>query len=456
MKKLIGLVLLTVAFVNASDESNGYSVQLATYEKEYKDYAKEYVNKLPKSIQEQTVIYPQGKYLAIRYSSATSLDELSKKLEYIKSSISKDAYIVKVSIDMYKKMLNESKKLTDSDKNELTKTIREQRLHSQKKLQETFSNNNTYSYSIQLYSFHKLDDKGIVKAYNELPQEMKSNIALYPSGEYITFKYLNKREKNDFQKDGIFKKIKYIFDDAYISTVVTDRYKEYLHQTKKRFIQDKEIENEDLHGYTKACIQKQSFKLENLSTHEYTKILVDAHELKSTNQVIESIKMYEKGFAHAQNNSVINNNLFYLYGKTNNWPKAVEKVCLVEKTISKVLYSYALGALEINNPMLENELSDYLKDDQLGYLHLALGVFFERNENFEKAHRYYKKSYDLNRYDMYLAYAYARSSEIQSDYKNALFMYGIIARNNDTKYINLQKQSIQRYEQLQRYLSDKG
>ena len=60
--------------------------------------------------------------------------------------------------------------------------------------------------------------------------------------------------------------------------------------------------------------------------------------------------MYEKAFRHKQDNDAINNNLFYLYGKTNNWPKASEKLCLLKK-LDKVLYSYAIGALEINYPM---------------------------------------------------------------------------------------------------------
>lgn len=465
---LISIVAVTSLLATEVDD-NAYSIQLATYSAKSKELAEDYLNKLPDDIRKDSVLYPQGKYLTIRYKSLNSVKMLYKPLKKARKIV-RDAYIVNISKSVFSDLKNKNEKklnLLDSkqikqeeililkkDKKLIDNNVNEQRLLAQQKLQNTFVNNSKYSYSLQLYSFHKTDENGIINAYSSLPEDIKKHTAIYPTGEYITLRYLNKPSKKDF--NSIFKKVKFIFDDAYIATVTTDKFKEYLNQTKKRFENKEKIKNEDLRGYSKICVQKQSFEFQNLSTYEYTKVLVDAHEMKETNQIIESIKLYEKAFAHKQDNYSINNNLFYLYGKTNNWPKAVEKICLLRKKIDKVLYSYTLGALEINNPMLESELSLYLKDDKSGYLHLSLGVFQERNEDFEKAHGYYQKAYNLNRYDMYLAYAFARSSEIQSDYKGAMFIYGLIAKNNDRKYQQLQQQAYNRYNQLKRYLKNKG
>lgn len=326
---------------------------------------------------------------------------------------------------------------------------------SKKTLNSTFENDHQKGYAIQLASIYV----GAKNEYNSflryLKEPYRSNIFVAKIGSYYAIRYsFDKSYKK--QKELLKSVIDDGFTKAFIVQTSYQRYIKQKEQIKKQVKKIKKDKNDaytpdDISGYEFACVDKQTFKFDPLNSYEFADTLNDANIFKKNNELEKSIKMYEKLFGHKQTNTTINNNLFYLYGITNNWPKASEKMCLI-KDQSKVLYSYALGALEINNPMIEDDLINFLNADKTGYTHLALAVYFERNDDINKAYLYYQKAYNTNRYDMYLAYAYARVCEIKEDYKKALFLYRNIANNKQKKYEQLKNYSTTRYQQLRSLL----
>jgi len=308
-------------------------------------------------------------------------------------------------------------------------------------LNSTISTNN-FIYTIQLQSFKRenTNETSLVLESMKLLVEDQDDLYIYPLGRYDTIRY-----KKSFSKDKIYEylnklKQKDIFKDAIVKKVPKERLEKYLSRDKKNDTKDQED------SYQFACIKQQSFEFEKLSSYQYTNLLNQADKYKRSSMIIQSIESYEKLFASDQKNNIVNNNLFFLYGLSNNWPKAKEKFCLL-KDLEKLIYSYALGALQINNPNLNEELNEVINEDRSGYINLVMAVFYERKENFSEAFRYYKKAYDLNRSDSFLTFAYARVCEIQDRYDDAIFLYNLILQNTQDE--NIKQQSLARIKNIQ-------
>lgn len=337
----------------------------------------------------------------------------------------------------------------NSENSSIKEKVTNDRENAIQQLNTTLKKQVKYLYTIQLSTFPLANVKSIQKQFNNLPDNIKSEAFIYPVGKYLTIKYSATENKKEIQKKLAFAKESGI-RDSFIIRIPEEKYKKLV--TNSNNVQNN-IQKEEVPTTDKDtplwCIQQQSIPMIKLDNYEYSRALTDAHKYKKQNFTLKSIETYEKLFAHDPANKAIVNNLFYLYGKTNNWPKAKEKFCLLKRK-DMAAYSYAVGALEINNPMLEEELESQLQYDRSGYIHLALGVYFERNEQFKQSHKFYKRAYDLNRYDLYLAFAYARSCEIESQYKKAIFIYNLISQSNNKKYENLIHQAYNRYKQLEK------
>ncbi|MEA3353533.1 MAG: hypothetical protein U9Q33_06940 [Campylobacterota bacterium] len=332
---------------------------------------------------------------------------------------------------------------------DLKTKVTNDRVNAIKQLNSTLQQQVDYLYTVQLVTFYQDQIEQIKDKFNTLPKTIKDESFIYPTGKYLTLKYSSARLAKELNSK-LNLAIEAGFESAFISKMSKEKYNRITNQSIRY---DKKVQkNEELstdEGTPLWCIQQQSIPMIKLDNYEYTRALTDAHKYKNQNRTLKSIETYEKLFAHDHTNSAIVNNIFYLYGKTNNWPKANEKLCLLKKK-DKAIYSYAIGALEINNPMIEEELASSLQYDRSGYVHLALAVYFERNEEYKKSHQFYKSAYNRNRYDLYLAFAYARSCEIESQYKKAVFIYQLISNSNDKRYKNLITQAYNRYNQLRK------
>lgn len=455
---LIASSCILSADINIKDQNKlGYSIQVQSALKSYEHKSKEYYSNMDDELKKECVLYPIKKYIAVRCFIGETKNDLKDKLNHLKSQgIAGYIYKTKYNKFLELKSANQNQISNQDDyfdeEDEVTATkkvevvsqdISSQRKDAHSKLQNSLNSSTKLSYTIQLLSVHKLSLKSLKVQYNLLPKDIKENSVIYPIGQFIAIRYLSYDNISDLKP--ILKELrKGQFKDSIIVKANKKKFKRLLNK-------DTNTQPRNPNGYQLACVSKQSFEFQKLDNFQYTKTLLDAHKFKNKNKILDSIKMYEKVFSHDQTDRSINNNLFYLYGKTNNWPKAMEKVCLIKKP-GKVLYSYAIGALEINNPMIEDDLIGILKYDDTGYIHLALGVFMERNESYKKAHDYFKKAYDINRYDLYLAYAYARSCEIENDYKKAAFIYKIIAQNGEDRFQNIKKNAYERYNQISKLL----
>lgn len=407
-----------------------YSIQLISYNKTRENLAHKFFLNLDDDIRKDAVMYQNNDYIYIRYKTSLDKKNLSKELAELKKGQYKDSYIVKSN---YKSLLKAKKN------NELQFGIIPPEEMKPKKTLLLGD-----GYSIQLITLSKTNLKRTKKLFNNLPKYVQERSVIYPVGKFLTIRYFIKKSSAELKND--LKDIKnHGFKDAFIIKTSLDKFNDIR---SKMGLDANNVSNTK-HNIRDVKNSEKQFEMLKLSTFEYSKTLIDAHEMKNKNKLRASIKLYEKALGHDQTNLFVNNNLYYLYGRTNNWPRANQLINIIDNK-DKVLYAYSIGAIEINNPNLERELLEVLKYDISGYTKLALGSFFENNKSYKKSHDYYKKAYDNNRYDLYLAFAYARSCEINNDTKNAKFVYKMISNNTDDNLHNFKKQAYIRYNQLNR------
>jgi len=288
---------------------------------------------------------------------------------------------------------------------------------------------NNKMYSIQLGTFNTKDQA--LSFLMTLDEKIKKESFIYEVDDYITLRYkISKKVR--FLRNSLIEIKKLGFKDSYIATSIISKLEKPINDIKQTI---------------KTVTTKEEIQVikKKINRFNYTKILNQAHNYKVNMNFFKSIEFYEKAYNLIKNNNSANNNLFYLYGKTNNWQKA--KIRLLEFENKDVfLYSYSRGALEINNIKLESDIKPYLMYDNSGYTKLILGYHFEMNNNLKKASYYYKKAYKKN--NIYLSFAYARFNEIIKNYKKAKFIYKYIYENIDTQSIILKDKAYKRYQEL--------
>ena len=297
---------------------------------------------------------------------------------------------------------------------------------------ETNSNIKTHMYSIQLGTFYTVKQAHAFSMFlNDL---IRKDIFIYPVDEYITLRYKVENKVRFLKKH--LQTIKELgFKDAYIVISKVDKLDKPNKIKKDVF----KIETKLINKKTQQKNQKK------INRYLYTRILQQAHKYKKNGQLYKSIKRYEQAFEYVKNNISANKNLYYLYGKTNNWKRA-EIIFLDMENKDNVLYSYARGALETNSQSLKTDINSYLSYDTSGYTNLILGYYFEKKNDLEKASYYYRKAY--NRNNMYVAFAYARFNEIIQKYEKAKSIYKLIYNNTDTQSKSLRIKAYQRYQEL--------
>lgn len=301
------------------------------------------------------------------------------------------------------------------------------------------NNEDQLVYTIQLATFPK-DKKYIgVKYLNDLPSDIRSKSVLYPIGDYYALRY-NPLKQRELLFDETYRLKDMGYTNAYIVQTSLTKFQEIqgvvVHKSSKSDLVSDSLENAN-----------ESNKTKELTNYKYREILYLADSLNKTNQLIESMEQYEILFKSNKSNNVVNKNLFYLYGKTNNWERAKSNIVDIKRK-DKLLYAYGLGALENYNVNLENELKPELCDDISGYVNLVLGVFKERQKNYQDAYNYYENAKNINRFDMFIMFAYARAFELIKKYDLAQKIYLDISLVKSDRYKNIKLQAHNRYIEL--------
>lgn len=417
-----------------------YSIQLITFGENELAKAKKFFNNLIDPIKSQSVIYPINKYITIRYSTSIGKSLLKKDLKKMKDIGFKDAFIVLSNSKIFNHNKNES---SDSElKKELTKK-KKVPIKNNEKIEHTKNEkktilkkenvpkiNDKLIKTIQLYTSANLDDAK--KRFDKIPKNIQNKTTLYPVSRYVTARYLD-----DSLPFSLKKIIKLGYKDAFIVNTSLERFNKY---SKNKVEKDPII------------------KINLLSSYDYNRIIKEAHNSKVENDLHRSVELYEKAFLHTQNNQSINSNLYYLYGMTNNWEKAKKYLSMIESNSNKdkSLYSYSLGALAINNETLEKDLLPFLNLDISGYTRLVIASHFEKKEDISKSFDYYEKAYNMNKYDTYVTFAYARANELIEDYEKSIYFYKLLFERNVRDNLHLQDKAFTRYKELEKLTNVTG
>lgn len=296
-------------------------------------------------------------------------------------------------------------------------------------------------YAIQFITFSKNKKDSALEFLDTLDEHIQSQTALYLNGELISLRYKPSISRELLLND--LEKIKDIgFEDAYIVESYLRKF-----QIKQEKLPPKNVYQDSI-SYSPFSQEKSPKKL---TKYEYKQILNIANKFKESSNLHASIEKYETLFDDSKDNEIVNNNLFYLYGKTNNWNNAKLNLQNINRK-DKLLYAYGLGSLESYSKNLEKELQSEIDEDFSGYVNLILGVLKERENNFNDAYTYYETAYIKNRSDIYIAFAYARAYELIKKYDLAQKIYFEISAIESDRYIEIKALSLKRYLELKELL----
>jgi tetratricopeptide (TPR) repeat protein len=199
-------------------------------------------------------------------------------------------------------------------------------------------------------------------------------------------------------------------DNLNIPNVVFNSVKENIENLKIEVKKSKKI---------KRVLNKETTK-DNIKFKFNSYISIAENYLKE-NDIQNSLKWFKKAYQIKKDEYVLLQ-LLNLYLITNNW-KYLNSL-LPELKDEKSIYSFLIQL--INRNQIENAdkiLTEKIKFDKNGYLLYVKGLILEDRGDFKKAEKFYKKAYEKNNLDPYLAYSYGRILEINKKYTKALNIY---------------------------------
>ncbi len=134
-----------------------------------------------------------------------------------------------------------------------------------------------------------------------------------------------------------------------------------------------------------------------------------------------SIKWYQKAFQIKKDSYVLNKLLILNY-QQKNWANI--DALLPELKDEQTIYSFLLNLINDNQITFAKEILDKkINLDKNGYLFYLNGMIFENQGDLLQAENSYKKAFEKNSTDPYLAYSYGRILEINKKYSQALNVY---------------------------------
>ena len=294
---------------------------------------------------------------------------------------------------------------------------------------------------IPLYTLQIFSTKTISTAQevlDKLPTDLKKEVKLYKAGNYIASRYSKASNPKALKRYvDIFKN--YGFNDAYIvKTTKWHMLRNYIAPAVRT---------------AKKEVRQPLFftKEKTLSPYEISQTIVKADRAYKNGNDSMAMLYYEMLLNANAATSKIKNNLCYLYGKRGAWFEA-KKIIDKERYIPKLLYAYAYGALETNQPDFIQSLGKYILMDRSGRLALLSGAYYEKRGDFNRALNYYRLAYKKNPSDVYNIFAYARALDLNKNYKKALQYYKETLKHTHKKqelYATLKRRTVQLSEMLQ-------
>lgn len=304
-------------------------------------------------------------------------------------------------------------------------------------------NINKKVYTIQLFSY--ADKEMLREAFEKIPAEFKTYTNLYNVKGAIKGRCFEANSPEDLA--AYLKKVQNAgFKDAFIvKTTVLDMQNEIISGKKEtppiktvdnKFDKKEDAaaklpDNENIKTEPKKDLSLPPAAKTSIGESQKTEILYKAHSAYLSGNEGEAITYYEMLLSVDDENEKIKNNLCYLYGKQGAWLYAKELI-EAQKYQGKFIYAYAYGAIERNDPNFYNDLSAYIAIDHSGKLMILAGYYFEKQNDMEKANRYYETAYERNPQNVYNIFAYARSLDIKRDLKAAELYRSILSRINSS------------------------
>ncbi len=265
------------------------------------------------------------------------------------------------------------------------------------------------TYTVQLFCIKKRYTKSMFK---KIPKAIKKEIYLHYKNNILIACYgQSDRYSKILKKLKIAKKVG--FKDAYIR-----KTKWFL---KKDFKQIKKERNENNFAKDEIEIVKKE-KKKALSGFEITDIISKINQAYQVRDYYKMIGFYERLLGTSADDTVLESNLCYLYGRFGIWDKA-HKLTLKKVDKYSLIYAYANGAVKTMQKNFYKDLKDYIKSDQKGYLLLLSGYYFEKKGDLNKAFYFYKSAYEKDKNDLYNVYAFARFLDIIGEKTEAIKLY---------------------------------
>lgn len=330
-------------------------------------------------------------------------------------------------------------------------------------------------YTVQLFSDNSIE--AAKRLLNKVPLEFKDETHIYKVGGLFKGRY-SKSDSYAKIKPFVSKIQKAGFRGAFIVTTTQDQMnKELIDESVKKVLtkvkplsspMEKKFIKDDKNRALKKTqanmakpvsppIIKNYMNTQNdrvsKNTQSYKTKLNKSDILKTAKMAYrkgddaKAIIYYEKALINGFANEEAKNNLCYLYGRQGALSKA-EAIINNEKYQSKLIYSYAYGAVESNQKSYYDDMLEYINLDNNGKLTMLTAYYFETNKDMQKAEYFYKKAYDKNPTSIYNLYAYARLLDIKKD-SQALEVYRNVLKDIHTTH-PLYKIVIQRVSELQK------
>ena len=170
----------------------------------------------------------------------------------------------------------------------------------------------------------------------------------------------------------------------------------------------------------KRSEQEITKKSKNSSSYMYSTYISLGNQYLEKLNYTKSLFYYKKAYSINPSEKLMKN-ILILQIYTGEKKKALTNLKKIRdaRYLSQILiFLIENGEINLVKKFLKNKT-----EDRTGYLSYTKGILEEKSGNIEKAYIYYKKAFEKNPYDPYIAYAYARILEMKDLPEKAVQVY---------------------------------
>ncbi len=176
-------------------------------------------------------------------------------------------------------------------------------------------------------------------------------------------------------------------------------------------------------------------------------LLLKANQYFKQGDYFRSLKLYEEVFK-VKKDVKIANNLIVLYVRTGLYEKAEE--VLKEINDERLIYTLILELAKAGKTEKALRLAEkYEKKDENGLILFVTGYLHEKLKNYKKAFEYYRRAFEKNPSNPYIAFNYARMLELKGNIATAGNIYRVLAlQSSDENIRKLAEQKVKYYKSI--------